>query len=239
MREALPVVVCGNCGAPAKEKARRCEFCRVEIRTRRCARCYHLNALMLIHCGGCGYELGLEPIPESARLSCPACKATLMAFTDASGRLYDCPECGGQFLEPSTFKGLVRDAAFYLEPSPLQVPRQNPLSEPVRYRACPLCGDLMHRKNFGGSSGVIIDICHRHGTWLDAGELPLILSFVRAGGLELEARRNAEERRVAQSARSVDFVPVQPTETVDVDLLSIAAVIGRDIARFIREVWKP
>lgn len=42
----------------------------------------------------------------------------------------------------------------------------------------------MHRKNFGGRSGVIVDVCTSHGTWFDAEELPRVLAFVEAGGLE-------------------------------------------------------
>lgn len=35
-----------------------------------------------------------------------------------------------------------------------------------------------NRKNFGRSSGVIVDICRRHGVWFDRGELPRVLAFV-------------------------------------------------------------
>lgn len=61
----------------------------------------------------------------------------------------------------------------------------------------------MHRKNFGGASGVIVDVCTLHGIWFDAGELPNVLSFVERGGLE-RARKLDEERarraRVEQRA---------------------------------------
>lgn len=61
--------------------------------------------------------------------------------------------------------------------------RGNPLAEPVRYRPCPTCDHLMNRKNFGGTSGIVVDVCALHGTFFDAGELPRVLEFVRRGGL--------------------------------------------------------
>jgi hypothetical protein len=64
----------------------------------------------------------------------------------------------------------------------------------------------MNRRNFGGSSGVIVDVCSSHGLWFDLGELPRVLSFVEAGGLARAKLREAEanERRAAAlaSARS-------------------------------------
>jgi Zn-finger nucleic acid-binding protein len=42
--------------------------------------------------------------------------------------------------------------------------------------------------NFGGSSGIIVDVCKAHGTWLDTGELPRVLEFVRGHGLGQKRR---------------------------------------------------
>jgi hypothetical protein len=51
----------------------------------------------------------------------------------------------------------------------------------------------MLRRNFGGQSGIIVDVCAVHGVWFDRGELPRALEFVERGGLELERRRKTEE----------------------------------------------
>jgi hypothetical protein len=39
----------------------------------------------------------------------------------------------------------------------------------------------MYRKNFGRASGVIVDWCGEHGTWLDADELADIADFILSG----------------------------------------------------------
>ena len=76
---------------------------------------------------------------------------------------------------------------------------------PVRYVACPVCRALMNRRNFGGVSGVIVDVCAKHGTWFDRGELPRVLAFVESGGLTHLPERQAHEReRLARQTAAAD-----------------------------------
>jgi Zn-finger nucleic acid-binding protein len=71
-----------------------------------------------------------------------------------------------------------------VEPS-AQVSRR--WSRDVVYRKCPECAGTMQRKNFAKRSGVIVDWCGKHGTWLDADELEEIAAYVLAGGLDKAA----------------------------------------------------
>ena len=73
----------------------------------------------------------------------------------------------------------------------------------------------MNRKNFGGTSGVVIDWCKGHGFWFDTHELEKIMAFVQAGGLDrarareiarAEERAQQAERRVKGSA---DFPEIE------------------------------
>jgi Zn-finger nucleic acid-binding protein len=50
----------------------------------------------------------------------------------------------------------------------------------------------MNRMNFAGCSGVVIDWCKAHGTWLDHTELPQIIAFIRDGGLRTARDREKE-----------------------------------------------
>ena len=52
---------------------------------------------------------------------------------------------------------------------------------------------MMQRKNFGRRSGVVVDWCGSHGTWLDANELEDIADFVAAGGLRQQAAGAGED----------------------------------------------
>jgi Zn-finger nucleic acid-binding protein len=69
----------------------------------------------------------------------------------------------------------------------------------------------MNRQNFGGASGVIIDLCAKHGIWFDAGELPRVLEFVESGGLARERQRQI--RQIASNHRAeVDQSHVRLTD---------------------------
>src|SRR5262249_50092296 len=63
----------------------------------------------------------------------------------------------------------------------------------IHYRKCVACGKLMNRINFGRVSGTVVDVCKGHGTFLDAGELHLIVSFIQQGGLDRARQRQIDE----------------------------------------------
>ena len=66
---------------------------------------------------------------------------------------------------------------------------------------------MMYRRNYGRRSGVIIDLCKKHGAWFDADELPRILNWIRSGGLlkanEARAADAAREERVKERVESL------------------------------------
>lgn len=182
------VYVCPVCGAFAREGDRTCRHCQTALATLRCGQCFELSFPDDLHCRGCGHELGLSPAPGKSLLGCPDCKVTLSAFLAGEGEggeLLACERCGGQMVSHQLLRALLeqREALGRAVPSPAATPRGNPLSDRVRYRPCPSCAQLMNRKNFGGSSGIVVDVCSVHGTFFDAGELPRVLDFVRRGGL--------------------------------------------------------
>ena len=105
-------------------------------------------------------------------------------------------------MEHALLRDLLQQREVYGVAAPRRVQRSNPMSQRVRYIRCPSCGELMNRKNFGGTSGVVVDVCHLHGTWFDAGELPVVMAFVESGGLA-RARRLDEERRAREKNERV------------------------------------
>jgi Zn-finger nucleic acid-binding protein len=201
---------CPRCGAAVKEQARRCDYCAAPVATVRCAGCYHMNVPEALHCAGCGRELGLEPILEEGKLGCPDCKEPLSALRGGSGVLHDCTRCGGQFVEHALLRDLLERHEVYGAAAPRREPRQEPVDTRVRYVPCPACGQIMNRKNFAGSSGVIVDICRRHGVWFDRGELPRVLAFTEAGGLRRARWRDAEEQERLRQKAIAARVAVEP-----------------------------
>jgi Zn-finger nucleic acid-binding protein len=180
------VYQCPVCGAFARDGERTCRHCSTLLATLRCAHCFGLNFPDDLHCHGCGHELGLVPQQDVSEQACPDCHIPLQAFAADTGRLHACQRCGGQMVTHGLLRALLeqREALGRAVPSaPADVPRGNPLDSPLRYRACPTCSSMMNRKNFGGTSGIIVDVCSLHGTFFDEGELSRVLEFVRRGGL--------------------------------------------------------
>jgi len=135
--------------------------------------------------------------------------------------VHGCRRCGGVWVDRDTLDVMVETAATTgTSDGRTSGVKRRALSMrgPVVYRACGVCTQPMHRRNFARISGVIVDECRDHGTFFDAGELHDVLEFVRSGGLLLSRRREQEqlerEQRRAQ-ARAMPRSPLmQPVEPV-------------------------
>lgn len=159
-----------------------------------------MNVPQALHCSGCGRALGLEPIAAPDELKCPECRRHFRLFRADAGALHDCEGCGGQFVEHVLLRELLEQREVYGLAAPSRS-AANPLDQPVRYRPCPVCQVLMHRRNFGRTSGVIVDVCTQHGIWFDPGELPRVLAFVADGGLVRARKLEEGQRRAAPPPR--------------------------------------
>lgn len=131
----------------------------------------------------------------------------------------ECGGCGGLWLAARVLDelcGAAERAAIAsgaaAVPTPIAVVRDGAL-ERVTYRKCPACRELMARRNHGGSSGVVVDVCRHHGVWLDASELERVLLWIRAGGAERERRRRSERERDA--ARRKSALPPPPATSAE------------------------
>jgi Zn-finger nucleic acid-binding protein len=187
-----------------------------------------MNAADAVHCSGCGRDLGLEPIAVGETLQCPECRVAMLAFDCGPGALHDCGRCGAQFVEHAALRDLIERHDRY--DVPVARPQSGGLRPdgPVHYIACPVCHSMMNRKNFGAGSGIIVDVCSKHGTWFDSGELPRVLAFVEFGGLNRIRLRDSEERerqereQTAATARTMSepYAPSPARESIVMDLLN-------------------
>jgi Zn-finger nucleic acid-binding protein len=211
------------------EQARVCAYCGALIATVRCGGCYHMNVPEAVHCMGCGHALGLEPIPEDAELLCPDCQGRLSAFRGGAGVLHDCARCGGQLVEHALLRDLLEQREVDGSAAPRPAARRGRVDTQVRYRPCPACGQLMNRKNFAGSSGVVVDMCKPHGIWLDRGELPRLLAFAASGGLTRARARQKEEQELGRRGIVVERAAAVP-------LPGEEASGGADVLGFVMDV---
>jgi Zn-finger nucleic acid-binding protein len=210
---------CGACGALLAAGAEQCEYCRSAVvraldgPSLICPECYARNLDGCRFCTACGVSFAPSAIPtQEVELPCPCCGA-LMPVREVGGiALNECPGCHGLWVPEGHFAALVQRAidahAQRGDAQPAAQPRvrgANPGATRVSYRRCPVCEAMMNRHNFQRRSGVIIDVCKPHGTWLDADELEQICGFIQSGGLASaqlrEAERAREEERAARTER--------------------------------------
>jgi Zn-finger nucleic acid-binding protein len=126
----------------------------------------------------------------------------------------ECAGCSGLWVPGNHFDELARRAAERHregggvgQAATPRVEGANPARQSVQYRRCPECSAFMQRKNFQKTSGVIIDRCRSHGTWLDADELERIAGYLLTGGRPRASAflkaQEAKDEAEYQSARRI------------------------------------
>jgi Zn-finger nucleic acid-binding protein len=188
---------CGSCGAMVAAEASGCTFCGSEIirddakLSLICPECHGRNAEVSRFCGICGVAFSPEAVKlEGFELPCPVCGCLMPPRSVGGLGINECGSCNGIWAPGNRLDELINRAIETQrangntgqrrhEP---RVTGANPAAQQLTYRKCPECEAFMQRRNFRKTSGVIIDSCHKHGTWLDADELEQITGFVLSGG---------------------------------------------------------
>jgi Zn-finger nucleic acid-binding protein len=150
--------------------------------------------------------LDARVLHAGAGATCPGCGTTmdLVALGARETEVDVCPACAGVWLDAREIGELI-ERPLIMRPELREIGRNvratmKHVPDAVVYRRCARCSEFMTRVNFATVSGVVVDECRAHGTWLDRGELERIRQFVSIGGLELSESR--ERDRIRQDARS-------------------------------------
>jgi Zn-finger nucleic acid-binding protein len=225
---------CPSCGASVAPEAVVCGHCSAALHPIRCSWCFGWTFTEARDCARCGSHAEAADV----KIACPSCREPLSSRSLGSAKLSGCARCAGVWADAASFKTICADretqSAYLGEGSLLAGPPvSDPLSSPIVYRPCAVCGELMNRFNFANCSGVVLDSCKPHGVWFDPDELRRIVEFIRGGGLDMARDKERlglelERRRLAQAAayserRQSEFQPPVPD--------SIAAT--RDLLRFL------
>ena len=201
---------CPHCGAPVPPTNHRCAHCGTQLLVRACPRCFARVFHGARHCSHCGAETDLPAAAtdngEARARSCPRCDRPLVGQLVADVLLDQCDGCGGMFVDSTALERILAERRQARADALLGAPppaTATPASPGGRvYIRCPDCDTMMNRRSFARGAGVIVDVCRGHGTWFDAGELPKVVAFAMAGGLERAAAAEAENR--LDQARRLD-----------------------------------
>jgi Zn-finger nucleic acid-binding protein len=185
---------CPNCGAAADPQAARCPYCRARLATVSCPQCFALMFQGAAFCPTCGARTSRAAAAPSTKV-CPDCRGQLAQVLLGDLPLLECAACDGVWVGAADFERICanREAqAAVLERRRSTAPSESRRA-PIHYRPCVVCGKMMNRVNFGRVSGTVVDVCRGHGTFLDAGELHAIATFIINGGLDLARQREKED----------------------------------------------
>ena len=125
----------------------------------------------------------------------------------------ECERCLGLWLDVRSFEKICADreqqSAVLGVASHAQTSAAHETNT-IHYVPCPECSQLMNRLNFARCSGVIVDVCKKHGTWFDRDELSRIVEFISGGGLNASRAKEkieiAEQReQLRQEIRTVEL----------------------------------
>jgi Zn-finger nucleic acid-binding protein len=123
--------------------------------------------------------------------------------------LLECGKCDGVWVDAADFERICVETEAQAAVLHHIAPRDQVRARgPLKYRPCLRCKKMMNRLNFGQVSGTVVDVCRGHGTFLDAGELHAIVTFIRGGGLERARRRRIEELK--EEERRIESKRNQP-----------------------------
>ena len=203
---------CPNCGAAVESDRTQCTYCKARLKTVGCPKCLGLMFVGSRFCDHCGaiaapVEVGLD----EAAGDCPRCHVDLEQISIEETSLRACKKCDGLWIGVETFETVCADRerqSAVLGFINDRTHRGSPMTK-VNYVPCPDCGELMNRNNFAKASGVIVDLCKRHGVWFDADELPAIIEFIQKGGMEIARQR--EKNELADERSKLNDLHLQQT----------------------------
>lgn len=217
------VVRCSSCGAPRAGDGTHCSHCGAAYtlhetdRATICPSCFVRIGNAAKFCSQCGTRIEVSASAgEPSEYPCPACRDAPRLRHRKVGEFasLECEVCAGLWLTADTFEraltaarerdtgvdnpGIGADGS-PREPGARGAAGTMRMQQGPLYRKCPRCSEMMHRTNFGKTSGVIVDRCAPHGMWFDAGELDGVLEWIRRGG-ERRAQEQLEEEERARAA---------------------------------------
>lgn len=231
------IVRCSSCGAPKQDADAACRYCSAAFTLHEkdmhttCPSCLTRVSDTGRFCHKCGEAINPETkLGEQSLIACPACpehpNLISREFQGKRVAMFECDQCAGMWFGHESFdiakKKILSERANDAIQALVKT-RESGLGERLeiegfKYRKCPECKTLMNRKNYGGRSGVIIDICRHHGLWFDANELSAILLWLKNGGDQIAALADEEKRKLEAQVTKIS----RPWSIEDADMSNSA-----------------
>jgi len=191
---------CTNCGGVLPPNSGVCTYCD----TRNDVDLHHVHEF--------------TKVEHNEERVCPHCSIELVTINIKSEDNFfieQCEECKGLFFDPNELEALLDASvsnAFIINYKRIETINRelSPDKHDVKYLKCPVCRQFMHRKSFASSSGVVIDTCRDHGSWMDSGKFKRLTEWKKSGGQLLHVQRELEiknsESKLSKNLEAHEFL---------------------------------
>lgn len=205
------VVRCSSCGASrSKGNEPYCRYCGSSFTLHErdlntiCPNCMCRVSSKANFCHSCSTPIVADDDFESTDMPCPSCDDSRLHSRKMANQpftLKECNQCAGLWISIDVFNHLEQQAQLQAasgiqnrvhDKKPHQV-NPDSINPKNYYRKCPTCNQIMNRKNYAGDSGIVVDVCSKHGMWFDIHELDQILKFIRDGRLLKSQQKSARK----------------------------------------------
>jgi len=226
------VVRCSSCSAPRSAGSSSCKHCGADYTLHEqdlntiCSACMTRVSNRARYCHHCATPIAPQgKVGRPTDHRCPACrvrhKLNSRTLGEPAVALLECPHCAGIWLGQDAFRLVAERSREHMLPGELirgqdaapKVPTANEAAGGARYRRCPVCRKYMNRRNYGKRSGVIIDSCRQHGIWFDATELGALLRWIKKGGEDRSAAKDAAEARARKRNQAIQLPALERAES--------------------------
>jgi Zn-finger nucleic acid-binding protein len=234
---------CPSCGAAAASDATKCDYCGARLATVACPSCFGMMFVGEKFCSHCGAAANRTEAPSGGKMPCPECRAAMKRVEVGKVGLWECTNCEGLWVTVETLQQICseKEQQTAVLGIPMDPPSPPTIETKFRYRACPVCGNLMNRINFAHCSGVIIDVCKPHGTWFDKDEMRRVIEFIRSGGMEKARARemvNLENERERIRSAPTAAIPLSLQGASESDFYNTRNSAVFDIADLVLSLFR-
>lgn len=220
------VVRCTSCGGSrGKDKEPFCRYCGSSFTLHErdlntiCPHCMTRISSKAHFCHSCATPIVADTDDFIAtNMPCPCCDGSNLHSRNMKSDAFnvkECDRCAGLWLTADVFRHLEnktqKEAASGVQAQATEhdYGRSEVINPENFYKKCPQCHVVMHRRNYAKSSGIVVDVCAKHGMWFDIHELDEILNFIRSGLLLKQQEKSA--RLAKLETKKAKTAPMQGT----------------------------
>ncbi len=173
----------------------------------KCPHCKQATSKLSKKCVHCNRAVqSVKTRDAHVPIKCPTCEITTHIITLADLELDHCSNCNGIWFDKGEVlkfqKALSQPVVYKKIITALnELKSSQPKSTRTAYLNCSVCSEPMLHNVFLNSSGIMLDSCSSHGTWVERDDLTKILELFDTGKIDELIQKSAYAKQVKLEKR--------------------------------------